>query len=97
MEPAAFRPNLAMGQRIDGGGQYLNDASDQAAVGAVEVRTKIGLAFCRYPKDLGRMSGSRHCEHIRRGRQRLIQVGDLEAVAGLLKDSEHTSPFHLGL
>jgi hypothetical protein len=82
---------------IDDGGQKLNDASNQAAVGTVKVWTSAGLASGCQAEDFGGLSGSRHGEDIWRGEQRLVEVCDLRSAGSLLNDSEHTDAFYLRL
>jgi hypothetical protein len=96
-EPPAFGADAALRQPIDGRGQYLHDTRRQAAVGAIEVRASTCLARRRQAENLGRMKRSRHSEHVRRGGQEFIEIGDLPAIGGLLNDAEHAGTVYARL
>jgi hypothetical protein len=97
VKPATFRPDLTTRELVNDGGHDLNDAGDQAAIGAVVVRTTMRLAGRGQPEDFSRLCGSRHGKHIGCNRKRLIEVRDLKSIPNLLNDPEHTPPRHCGL
>jgi hypothetical protein len=43
------------------------------------------------------MKRSRHSEHVRRGGQEFIEIGDLPAIGGLLNDAEHAGTVYARL
>ena len=97
MKPAAFGANLAARELVNHGRHDLDDARDQAAVRPVVVGTVMGLTGGGEAEDLGGLRGRGHGEDFWRDWKGLVEVGDLEGVANLLNDPEHTTTLQGGL
>ena len=89
VEPATFLADFARRELVNHCWHQLHNASGEAAVGAVKVRTKIGLAGCGKAEDFGRMKRTGHRQDIGGSCDRFFKIRDFGTARSLLDDPEH--------